>query len=416
MRLASIIWLVLLLGTASAGAQDGLSKAQQAKYRELISKALQEYQLGHWPEARVFFSEAHSLYPNARTFRGLGMACYEARNYVEAIGYLEHALDNQTNPLTDKLAAEARNILDQAKHFVTSAYITVSPEGASVTVDDKSFERRFDGAVLLDPGEHQLDVSAPGYRPQHRSFSAEAGRPMHLRVDLDPDTPVQPELADVQDDAPPQAAASKRATQPTAAAGEQELSLGEQSPGAAATFVGLGLASVTTGWVLYDLRNKVRVSLWVNAVSAPIGMSPDIEQSDLRKMNTRGAIAIAGSAAGALMFTVAQGFFLPDDPGVPAWAWAVGAAGAAVAVTAVILAAGVRHCGVTDEDYGCQSITADVMFAPMVGSLAIPLLSLPIMYAARERVPQLKDTQVSFGLGEGGVNSRGFSLQIAGRF
>jgi hypothetical protein len=416
MRLASILWILLAVAPAPAWAQDALPKAQQSRYRDLIAKALQEYSLGHWPEARVFFSDAHSLWPNARTFRGLGMTCYEARNYVEAIGFLEQALENRTQPLTDKLAAESRNILEQAKRFVTSAYITVSPDGATVTVDDKSFERRFDGAVLLDPGEHQLDVSAPGYHPSHRSFVAEAGRPMHLRVDLNSDTPLTPEAGDMQEDVPPEAAARKpaRSSQPVAAGEEEALSLGEQSPGAAAALVGVGLASVTAGWVFFDLRNKVRVGLWVKQVTAPLDMPADIEQSELRSLNTRGAIGLAASTVGSVMFSVAQAFWLPDDPGVPPWAWVAGAVGVGVAVAAVVLATSGRHCGVTDDDAACQSITADVLLAPMVGSLAIPFLTLPIMYAAREHV-SLKDTQVSFNVSQGSRNS-GFSLQIAGRF
>ena len=414
MRLASILWMLLALAPAPVWAQDALPKAQQSRYRDLIAKALQEYSLGHWPEARVFFSDAHSLWPNARTFRGLGMTCYEGRNYVEAIGFLEQALENRTQPLTDKLAAEARNILEQAKRFVSSVYITVSPEGATVTVDDKSLERRFDGAVLLDPGEHQLDVSAPGYHPSHRSFVAEAGRPMHLRVDLNSDTPLTPEAADMPEDMPPEAAARRPTKKSPPAAAEEELSFGEQSPGAAAALVGAGLASITTGWVFFDLRNKVRVGLWWKQVQTPLDMPPDLEQADLRSMNTRGAIAIAASSAGAVMFSVAQAFWLPDDPGVPAWAWVAGVAGVGLAVSAVVLATSSRHCAVTDQDAACQPVTADVMLAPMVGSLAIPFLTLPIMYAVRERIP-LKDTQVSFSLGQGARNP-GFSLQIAGRF
>ena len=69
MRLASIFGMMLALQLALApahvGAQEELPRAQQARYRELIGKALQEYQLGHWPEARVFFADAHSgLHPH----------------------------------------------------------------------------------------------------------------------------------------------------------------------------------------------------------------------------------------------------------------------------------------------------------------------------------------------------------------
>jgi len=415
MRLASILWLVLMLAPAPAWAQNSLSKAQQSRYRELIAKALQEYSLGHWPEARVFFSDAHQLWPNARTFRGLGMTCYEARSYVEAIQFLEQALDSQTQPLTDKLAAEARNILEQAKRFVTHAYITVTPDGATVTVDDRQLERRYDGSVLLDPGEHQLDASAPGYRSQHRSFLAEAGRPMHLRVELPSDSPLPNEVAEVAEpQTPGELAAPARALQPTAAAAsETDLSLGEQSPGVAAALVGVGLAGMTAGWLFYDLHHKGRWSLWYTQVNAPFDAPADIDQGELSTMRTQGAIAVGISAASAVMFTIAQAFWLPDDPGVPAWAWAGGAVGVAVAITAVGLATLAPHCEVIDTSWDCQRVTSDEMFAPMVGSLAIPFLSLPIMYLARERVP-LNESQVSLSVGH--VSGNGMQLQLGGRF
>ena len=229
---------------------------------------------------------------------------------------------------------------------------------------------------------------------------------------------MQPEASDMAEDAPPEAAVRRPRRQPQAAATSEELSLGEQSPAAAATLVGLGLAGITTGWVFFDLHHKVRLNLWVKQVEAPLDMPADIDQSDLRSINTRGAIGVVGSAAGAIMLSLAQAFWLPDDPGVPPWAWAVGAAGVAIAVAAVVLATTMHICAVTDEDAACQSVTSDAMFAPMVGTLAIPFLTLPIMYAARERVP-LQNTQVSFafgGYGPGATHQSGFSLQISGQF
>jgi tetratricopeptide (TPR) repeat protein len=191
-RYLMLAWLALASTAPTLFAQDQAAqpnagqpnKEKLAQYRELIAKALQEYSLGHWPEARVFFMDAHALWPNARTLRGLGMASYEARSYVEAIGYLEQAIGNKTQPLTPKLAAEAQSILEQAKRFVSTIHLETEPQSADVTVDDEPVKYRPDGAMLLDPGDHTLQVASSGYVSDSRTLHAEAGRDLHVRVVL----------------------------------------------------------------------------------------------------------------------------------------------------------------------------------------------------------------------------------------
>ncbi|MEY4575805.1 MAG: hypothetical protein RL701_508, partial [Pseudomonadota bacterium] len=187
MRHAAWVGVLLLLFMPARGfAQADSAREAPPAYREHIAKALQEFSLGHWSEARVYFAEAHALWPNARTFRGLGMACYEARDYSEAIDFLEQALQNSTQPLTPKLAAESRDILQQAKRFVANVRIDVVPANAVITIDDRALVRRPDGGTMLNPGEHQLDVSADGFQDLHRSFMAEAGQSLRVHHKLTP--------------------------------------------------------------------------------------------------------------------------------------------------------------------------------------------------------------------------------------
>jgi hypothetical protein len=196
-RFASFTCLIsclCLLSAAPLRAEDA-PPGKNAQYRELIEKALQEYALGHWPEARVFFGDAHALWPNARTLRGLGMTCYEERSYVEAIGYLEQALENKTQPLTPKLSTEAKGILLQAKRFVTSALVEITPSGAKVSIDDQPAKLRPSGIVMLNPGEHSLQVSHPGYHTEHRTLHAEAGRELRVQIDLRSVEELQPVAA-----------------------------------------------------------------------------------------------------------------------------------------------------------------------------------------------------------------------------
>jgi tetratricopeptide (TPR) repeat protein len=115
---------------------------QTANYEDTIRHAVEEYSLGHWTEARFFFARAHALNPNARTLRGLGLTCYESRNYVEAIGYFKQALLSTEQPLTDKMRADLTQLLSQSEQFVTRVIVTLDPSTAELEVDHVPRERR----------------------------------------------------------------------------------------------------------------------------------------------------------------------------------------------------------------------------------------------------------------------------------
>lgn len=402
-RFASFTCLIsclCLLLAAPLRAEDA-PPGKNAQYRELIEKALQEYALGHWPEARVFFSDAHALWPNARTLRGLGMTCYEERSYVEAIDYLEQALASKTQPLTPKLSTEAQGILLQAKRFVTSALIEITPSGAKVSIDDQPAKLRSSGIVMLNPGEHSLQVSHPGYQTEHRTLHAEAGRELRVQIDLHSQESLQPTAASVQlaEPLPPPVQPQQ---QPQ---GPERYTLARQSPTAAAALSAVGLAGLATGWVFYALRDNLRVELWEFGLTEMQGF----EQRKFSSFQERGGVAVAAASVGALAMSMAQYFWLPDQEPVPAWAWVAGGVGGAVALGAIGWAAFGRHCEVTDRLAFCRSTLSDELFAPMLALQALPLLSLPISYAVRERVP-LRDANVSLRV------SDGLQLSIAGKF
>src|SRR5262249_43441282 len=68
-------------GTDERGAVQGL-----------IADAVAEYDAGHFEEARALFRRAQAEAPSARTLRGIGMASFELRDYVEADRALAAAL------------------------------------------------------------------------------------------------------------------------------------------------------------------------------------------------------------------------------------------------------------------------------------------------------------------------------------
>jgi tetratricopeptide (TPR) repeat protein len=176
-------YAVLLLVPSFVQAQPTAAR-DSGEYRELIRRALQEYDLGNWSEAKLLFSDAHALYPNARTLRGLGLTAYESRNYVEAIGFLEQSLANQVQPLSGDLRSALSKLLEQARHFVGRVQTEIEPSSAELKIDEQPVKRGPDGIILLDPGQHELTATASGYDSVRRRVTVDAGARVRVQLQL----------------------------------------------------------------------------------------------------------------------------------------------------------------------------------------------------------------------------------------
>jgi len=97
--------LVLIAVSFDAWAAPGSSReaapGETQAYRALINDAAAEYDAKHFAEARALFRRAHELEPSARTWRGMGMAAFELRDYVKSLRALEASLVDSRLPLSD---------------------------------------------------------------------------------------------------------------------------------------------------------------------------------------------------------------------------------------------------------------------------------------------------------------------------
>ena len=183
MRKARCWWLVAGLWLAASG-----TAAAQAtpEYKQLVNDALREYERGHFSEAKAFFAQAHTLWPNARSLRGLGMSSYELRSYVEAIEHFEAALRSTERPLTPEMKVEVTQLLSHARAFITRVELHLSPANAEVRVDTHPARRDDKGLLMLDPGIHELVVEADQYMPATRSIRADGNETLSFSITLRP--------------------------------------------------------------------------------------------------------------------------------------------------------------------------------------------------------------------------------------
>jgi tetratricopeptide (TPR) repeat protein len=194
-RTAAFLSLLLTLSAAvDAQAQDkDKSKAKSTQtdpYAEAIRRALSEYSLGHWSEARAFFATAHALQPSARTLRGLALASYELRSYVEAIGYFERALADKTQALEGRMRDEAEQFLSEARMFVTNVTVHLDPSHAQLKVNDRVMELPADRTLRLDPGTYAFSAEAEGYEQANQNvITRGAAEPLTVSLQLKAATP-----------------------------------------------------------------------------------------------------------------------------------------------------------------------------------------------------------------------------------
>lgn len=180
-------FVILLIGMLVVRWVPGAVRAQDVApepdgYRDAIDQAVEELAAHHYEEARALFVQAHALYPNARTHRGLGFAEFELRNYVQCVHELEAALASGTKPLTGSLREDTERLLDRAKKFVARLSVQSRPAATEVVVDD--VRAPAEGELMLAAGEHTVEVQTPGYALEKRVVHLRAGETRTLSVVL----------------------------------------------------------------------------------------------------------------------------------------------------------------------------------------------------------------------------------------
>lgn len=249
-----------------------------------------------------------------------------------------------------------------------------------------------------------------GYSPEALTAALKALRPqVKRRVNAQG----QYASAPVQLAAPPTPALVAEEPSP---ASVPEGPVEQQNVVAGALLAGTGLSGIAVGWVLYTLRAGQLQQRWDDVVS----MNP----ADTQPANeVLPAAPVATVAGGALLLTISDYFWPPDDDGVPPWAWVVGGLGAAIVGTGIAIAVATADCANADpatlsnEPTVCLQYWTDPagIFGPIIAMHGVPLLSIPIAYAIRAAVrPGDAETQTTFNLTT--LPGGGAVLQLRGKF
>jgi len=169
---------------AAAPAPTDPTTAEPPGYREAIDEAIAEYSAGRYPEARALFTRAHALQPSARTLRGLGMAEFELRGYVEAARLLQEALSSTVRPLDGELRIATEALLARARGFIGRFALSLTPPELQLSVNGAPARVDADRTLTLPVGDHALYAQAAGYLPISHTLRVNGGENLSLNIAL----------------------------------------------------------------------------------------------------------------------------------------------------------------------------------------------------------------------------------------
>jgi hypothetical protein len=174
------VLMCVLACAAGSLAQD----SAPAEYTEAVQRALEELDANNLPEALAEFRHAHRVFPNARSLRGIGMVEFDLREYERAARHLQEALASREKPLAGALRAETEQLLARALRYLGEIRIVTDPKDAKLLIDGSPVQQQPDGSLLLNLGEHTIEVSAPGRLTETRTLQVSGGDRRQLVVSL----------------------------------------------------------------------------------------------------------------------------------------------------------------------------------------------------------------------------------------
>lgn len=167
-----------------ARAQERAEDRADPETTRLIADAVAEYDAGRFEEARALFRAAQARTPTARTARGIGMASFELRDYVEATRALGQALHDKRRPLTDEQRRQVEALLQRAETFVGRYTPRVQPANAELLVDGQPARPEEDGALLLPFGRHRVVARCPVCTPAEKAVEVNVSGGERTTVEL----------------------------------------------------------------------------------------------------------------------------------------------------------------------------------------------------------------------------------------
>lgn len=224
-------------------------------------RGVKYYEGGDFRWALLEFQRAFDLSGNYRVLYNLARVSEELNTYAEATRAFEEYLRLGGDDIDPRRREEVLRELETLRPKLAHVTITVSPNGASVIVDNRPVGKGpLRDPIVVDAGEHFITVRHPGYVQAEKSIVVAAGDKLQETLSLRRTPPPQRAMAGVAQPSRPEVGREASKAVPVEPR-DEGLSFA-----ATATWVGTGVlaagAAVTGGLAvmrakdLADLRNS----------------------------------------------------------------------------------------------------------------------------------------------------------------
>ena len=301
---------------------EDASATETAAARALAVEGLRLAQANNCPEALPKLERAERLYHSAVVASRLGECYVSVGRLVEGTEVLRKVLREpqpaDAPPALTKALDRAQKTLDAATPRIAALTIRIAAvQDMRVKLDGNVVPSALlDSEVPADPGEHSIEVTAPGFLRSASRLSVSEGekRSVSLTLARDPNAAVvAPSAAPAPMSAAGPVAASRPAEPTPAVAGPRPAPVSAPNRTAAYVSLGFGVAGIAAGGALGYLTLTKKNSL---QEQCPDDVCSQNQQGDLdsaKRMGTLSTIAFGVGGAGLVLGTVLFFTATPHD-------------------------------------------------------------------------------------------------------
>jgi hypothetical protein len=185
-----------LLAAAYARPADAQPSRDPAAAEVLFKTALEALDRGDWATACPKFDASQALDPSVGTLLNVSKCHVHHGKLATAWATLQRALVlNEETPGTQRkkdLEAFTRKLVAELEPRLPKLRVAVPspPPGLKITRNGQEVPLGSLGEpVPIDPGEHELVATAPGYKPERRALTAAEGKTIEVTLSLLADAP-----------------------------------------------------------------------------------------------------------------------------------------------------------------------------------------------------------------------------------
>ncbi len=197
-RLPMLLGLGVLAIAATPAAADSKKKPkppteqakppapEQQQADRYFKSGVQLFKEGKFAEALAEFMRAYEIAPHPLVLYNIAGCHRELSHYSDAVSYYERFLAEGKGQVPAARLTAAQSELDGILARIARVTVTVTPDGASLTVDGNPIGTLVQMPLILSPGEHKLVASAVGHKPVERTVRVASGDEMTVELSLTP--------------------------------------------------------------------------------------------------------------------------------------------------------------------------------------------------------------------------------------